>query len=261
MSYRLKEIRYFGRHVKILCQNENGPCPLISICNVLLLRGHVTIHPDFSEITLNSVIQLVANRILEYSAESEGTSDEVILMQQKRVTEVISILPKLQYGLDVNVKFDAVSNFEYTQELDCFDAAGVPIVHGWVLDPQDRVAADVIKNMSYNLAIYKLVESRALADSIQSRQLATSGNIESVLDETDPTGSSESDRKLLEEGRVIESFLNDTASQLTYIGLMGLYDTVGEGFKVKIAMTISYRVWCSQGGYVLSSVIIISVRC
>ncbi|CAE7462192.1 Mindy2, partial [Symbiodinium microadriaticum] len=35
--------------------------------------------------------------------------------------------------------------------------------------------------------------------------------------------------QLLHDGRVIESFLEDAASQLTYLGLLGLYDSLGEG--------------------------------
>jgi hypothetical protein len=228
MSYRLKEIRYFGRTVKILCQNENGPCPLISICNVLLLSGRVTIHPDYGEITLDSVIQLVANRTIEYSSESENEVEDVRMMHQQRVSDVISILPKLQFGLDVNVKFDSVSNFEYTRELDCFDAAGVPIYHGWILDPQDSVTADAIRGMSYNLVIYRLVESRALADEIKSWQVDDEEKA-SVEGHKAPRVLTADEKKLLSDGHVIETFLADTASQLTYIGLMALYDSVSEG--------------------------------
>lgn len=38
MSYTLKKIQYYNRSVGILCQSENGPCPLLAICNVLLLQ-------------------------------------------------------------------------------------------------------------------------------------------------------------------------------------------------------------------------------
>jgi len=31
--------------VPILCQNENGPCPLLAIGNVLLLQSNISIHP------------------------------------------------------------------------------------------------------------------------------------------------------------------------------------------------------------------------
>ena len=263
-SYRLKQIYYLGRSVKIICQNENGPCPLIALCNILLLSGHATIHPDYGEVTLDSVIQMVANRILEYSAGSQDNSEDVKLMQQQRVNEVISILPNLQYGLDVNVKFDSVSSFEYTRELDCFDAAGVPIYHGWILDPQDQRTASVIQGMSYNLVIFRLVESRALADELKARKRAESHTSPSdaggpVIEETHlhsspspsapplDTALTPSQQKLLSDGHIIQAFLSDTASQLTYMGLMGLYDSVGEGVSIKQSFLLVSSMSC---GYV-----------
>lgn len=35
-------------------QNENGPCPLLALANVLLLRGGIEIHPDYSEVTFEA---------------------------------------------------------------------------------------------------------------------------------------------------------------------------------------------------------------
>mgnify|MGYP004228589791 FL=1 len=32
-------------------QNNNGPCPLLALANVLLLQGGIHIHPDYSEVT------------------------------------------------------------------------------------------------------------------------------------------------------------------------------------------------------------------
>ncbi|KAJ0672224.1 putative MINDY deubiquitinase [Helianthus annuus] len=35
--YYTKPIRFFGNITPIILQNENGPCPLLAICNVLKL--------------------------------------------------------------------------------------------------------------------------------------------------------------------------------------------------------------------------------
>ena len=35
-------------------QNENGPCPLLALANVLLLRGGIEIHPDYPEVTFEA---------------------------------------------------------------------------------------------------------------------------------------------------------------------------------------------------------------
>lgn len=51
------------------------------------------------------------------------------------------VLPKLSTGLDVNVRFTGVSDFEYTPECIVFDLLNVPLYHGWLVDPQVRLWA------------------------------------------------------------------------------------------------------------------------
>ena len=40
-SYKLKVIKFFGREVPVVVQNDNGPCPLLAISNILLLRNQM----------------------------------------------------------------------------------------------------------------------------------------------------------------------------------------------------------------------------
>ncbi len=41
--YKLKRIDFFGRKVPIALQNENGPCPLLAIANILLLKKQIVL--------------------------------------------------------------------------------------------------------------------------------------------------------------------------------------------------------------------------
>lgn len=54
------------------------------------------------------------------------------------MADAVTVLPKLATGLDVNVRFTGVSDFEYTPECSVFDLLGVPLYHGWLVDPQVR---------------------------------------------------------------------------------------------------------------------------
>ena len=49
-SYRLKRISIRGRSVPVVMQNENGPCPLLAIANVLLLRNQIQLPGGASEV-------------------------------------------------------------------------------------------------------------------------------------------------------------------------------------------------------------------
>jgi hypothetical protein len=74
--YLIKRIRFLGRNVPVLCQNENGPCPLLAICNILLLRGSIQIHPDISCISSEELIEEVMGTI-ESSGFGLGRGEEL----------------------------------------------------------------------------------------------------------------------------------------------------------------------------------------
>eukprot|EP00608_Synchroma_pusillum_P003509 CAMPEP_0198432854 /NCGR_PEP_ID=MMETSP1452-20131203/24385_1 /TAXON_ID=1181717 /ORGANISM="Synchroma pusillum, Strain CCMP3072" /LENGTH=178 /DNA_ID=CAMNT_0044153339 /DNA_START=56 /DNA_END=589 /DNA_ORIENTATION=+ len=157
MAYRLRKINFLGRQHVVICQAENGPCPLIALSNVLLLTKRLEIHSDLSFISMPELITLVANRLFE---SNPPLADEALqLNQQQQLDAVVNMLPRLQYGLDVNLKFTDVDAFEFTEELAAFDLLDVHLYHGWLVDPQEE-AASVVGGLSYN----QLVE-RAIATS------------------------------------------------------------------------------------------------
>ena len=51
---------------------------------------------------------------------------------------VIKLLPRLQYGLDVNVRFNSIRGFEFTEEMAAFDMSGITLLHGWIVVPEDK---------------------------------------------------------------------------------------------------------------------------
>ena len=141
--YSVKWIEFNGRRVATIMQNENGPCPLISICNCLLLRGHLKLEPDGLELIENDkLIQMLANLLLNefvprYMQQqlNRGVS-EVELNLEQNISDALSIFESLQYGLNVNVRFDKCTSFEYTREMDIFDLFSIALYHGWLIDPQ-----------------------------------------------------------------------------------------------------------------------------
>lgn len=216
MEFSLKPIRFFGRECPIICQNENGPCPLLAIANVLLLQNKISISTDRSLISLSELTQIVANVILE-KIGSSTLPDHI-----KLVESVLNILPKLARGLDLNVIFSGVNKFEFTEEISVFDALGIQLLHGWVYDGNDTVTASVIGNQSYNHLIFKLVEYKSLSTK------TTEGSQDSqTADASAEETEQEKDLKLLQyEGSIMEAFLNKTAQQFTYAGMLALYNTL-----------------------------------
>ena len=53
-SFPIKRIKFLGRSgVPIFIQNENGPCPLLAIANVLSLRNQLELPATSTSLTLS----------------------------------------------------------------------------------------------------------------------------------------------------------------------------------------------------------------
>ena len=127
--FLLKEINFLSRKVKIVIQNENGPCPLLALVNTLLLRKAITIPMHKDMISLDELLAMVAGRMLD-SNKSEDKN------MQQNIQDAIAILSKLATGIDVNPKFHSTKGFEFTDEIAIFDLLDISLYHGWIVDPE-----------------------------------------------------------------------------------------------------------------------------
>lgn len=158
--YKLKRIDFFGRTVPIALQNENGPCPLLAIANVLLLRKQIELPEQAPDVSQNRLVSLVAGYLLDANDEQKlgkNLPEEYKANLRKNVSDAIAILAKLTTGIDVNVRFHDVKGFEFTDEISIFDLMDISLVHGWLVDPQDSIAASALGQKSYNEAVEQLI--------------------------------------------------------------------------------------------------------
>ena len=137
-------------------QNENGPCPLLAVANALLLRGAISVHEDIASISFEELTSLIAGYMFDRNPLADAP--EVRANQQRNLDDCMALFPKLNRGLDVNVKFDKVDAMEYSEDLLIFDLLNVRLLHGWVLDPQDVATARVVGALSYNQLVEKVIE-------------------------------------------------------------------------------------------------------
>ncbi|RNA13937.1 FAM63A isoform X1 [Brachionus plicatilis] len=193
--FAIKWISFFGRKVPIVLQNINGPCPLISICNVLLLRDQMHLANNIEVISNEILIQKLADLLFnEFVPRLQENASKSVINFEQIISDSLTIFEKLQYGLDVNVKFTGVSDFEYTREMDIFDIFAISLYHGWLIDPEQTEFYQYLADKSYN----QLVE------------ISINGN--------ENSDTEKATLKLL-----AEDFLKSTASQLTYYGLSALH--------------------------------------
>jgi len=194
--YQVKWVTWRKVRCPVITQNENGPCPLISIVNVLLLRGKLSLPDGCQVISAGQLLEWLADLLLDLREEDQAARPDF----QHNINDAIAVLPKLQTGLDVNVRFTGVGDFEYTEDSLIFDLLDISLYHGWLVDPQTTEVAAAVANMSYNQLVETIISNRSSADSdAMSRAL------------------------------VAEQWLEDSRSQLTYHGLAELSTTLKEG--------------------------------
>ncbi|KAK0137383.1 Ubiquitin carboxyl-terminal hydrolase MINDY-2 [Merluccius polli] len=196
--YHIKWIKWKDDNTPIITQNENGPCPLLAIMNVLLLAWKVKMPPMMEIITAEQLMEYLGDYILD--SKPKEISEAQRLNYEQNMSDAMAVLHKLQTGLDVNVKFTGVRVFEYTPECIVFDLLDIPLYHGWLVDPQMHDIVKAVGNCSYNQLVEKIISCKQSENS-----------------------------ELAGEGIVAEQFLSSTATQLTYHGLCELTSTVQEG--------------------------------
>ncbi|KAK9239487.1 hypothetical protein V1525DRAFT_398227 [Lipomyces kononenkoae] len=200
--FKVRSIKWFDpygqmRESPIILQNENGPCPLLALVNTLILStapGQETplsrISTTRTEINALYLLELLGDLLLS-SAVAASTD----------VNNVLSLLPSLHTGLNINPRFDGT--FEESEELALFRAFEVDLVHGWVSNPDNSY----VHNALMKAASYEGAQGILVAMS----ELAT------TLDKGEPLTTDEV--LTMERGRIIDHFLNQTATQLTPFGL------------------------------------------
>ncbi|GMN32411.1 hypothetical protein TIFTF001_003666 [Ficus carica] len=75
LVHKTKLIQFLGRTTPIVVQNDNGPCPLLAICNILLLRNNLNLSPETTEVSQEKLLSLVAERLIDSNSDFEFTPE------------------------------------------------------------------------------------------------------------------------------------------------------------------------------------------
>jgi len=57
-----------------------------------------------------------------------------------------------------------ISHFEYTPECVVFDLLDIPLVHGWLVDPNLKSVAEAVATFSYNQLVERIIENKNSKD-------------------------------------------------------------------------------------------------
>ncbi|KAI3703516.1 hypothetical protein L1987_73646 [Smallanthus sonchifolius] len=239
--YKTKVIQFFGRDTPIILQNDNGPCPLLAICNILkllqsgnilLLRDELGLNSDVTEVSQGKLLTLVAERLIDPISNVNDKDAGDVVNRHQTVADAIDLLPGLAKGMDVNIKFRRIDDFEWTKEHAIFDLLDIPLYHGWLIDSNDSDTLNAFGSKSYNTVMEELVALEF--QSRRTRYIADWVSFETVPREADETihagrlFSTGSVGITAIQGELMREFLKENAIQLTRYGLFRLhYDLFG----------------------------------
>lgn len=191
-EYQVKWINFHETLYAVVTQNENGPCPLLAVINVLLLRGQVSLPKGVKVVSEKDLLELVGDCILKLKPKDMVESEQ--LNYEQIIGDVLDLVQTLPNGLDVNPYFTGARLFEYTPSCAFFDVLGIRLLHGWVVDPEQKQLVELLNGMGYNQ-----VAEKAISSSYD------------------------------DNAAILQHFLETTASQLTEHGLWELCEELADG--------------------------------
>ena len=195
--------------VSYLMQGANGPCPLLALCNILLFRDVLSLPAELTEITFESLVGKLANILIDKNkaADTDDTLRAILDMS-------VGLLGSLNKGLDVDVTFNSIDGFEYTDAMSIFDLLDIHVYHGWVVSEDDLCSYPYMCQISYNKALVKLTEYEDLKSK--------------VLNGLEVSTLSPVNRQIIEEGEAISKWLTENSTQLTSDGVIQLNSALGD---------------------------------
>ncbi|KAI5787256.1 hypothetical protein EDC01DRAFT_617909 [Geopyxis carbonaria] len=211
--YQIKHVNLISpgseevHRVPILLQNANGPCPLMALVNSITLTTPTSVRSALSQtlefreqISLSLLLQVVFEELMTHS---QGLPD---------IGDLFAFLTTLHTGMNVNPRFDtppdSPGGFESTREYALYGSFNVPLVHGWLPEPNSPTAEALARSAkTYDESMLLLFAEEEAITRLTSSATST---------------PSPADQTLLQDAGLVRAFVESSATQLTPHGLTAL---------------------------------------
>jgi hypothetical protein len=236
-AFQVKAIDFQGKPAHILLQDQNGPCPLLALANVLLLQRRIPL-PRMGGgndcILGEDLLRTLAEYVICRS-EREGLPDPLLsgpsspgarqggrkVASPDAISQALDLLPSLYTGLPIDPAFSGPGAFEPSPELSLFQALDVRLAHGWVVDPEDGECWELLHPLTYNALVERILQAQDVMEAPVPTSMPAS--TPAIPATPDVVGERE---RLLQTGRVGRAFLGGNPTQLTYHGLVALLESL-----------------------------------
>ncbi|KAG4432568.1 hypothetical protein IFR05_011956 [Cadophora sp. M221] len=244
-TYEIKKISWHDvnavqnpRVSPILVQNANGPCPLLALVNALTLSTPAEVETALVE-TLRSREQVSLGLLLDavFDELMSGRRGDAA-QELPDVSDLYKFLLTLHTGMNVNPRFfpnpptkasndprNSMSHvhpsereeglpgsFEDTREMKLYSTFSVPLIHGWLAEPDSPAFAALKRSANSYEDAQNLMFDEADLESKLSRE-----------------GLSFEEQGRLEDIATIKAFFASNATQLTTNGLATITASIAPG--------------------------------
>ena len=219
LLFSTKKVNFNGNQHTILLQNENGPCLLLALANILILSKEYeyvseklqSLVNGGTNIPLSELLDTIAGIGMEISSFSHngnsGSSD---------LETTLKLLPTLHTGLNINPRFDG--SFQDTPEMSVFNLFKIHVIHMWLM-PEDDPKFAQLRRMSYEEA----------QDLLTKVDCSAHEQDDSFHPDKMNVGRRDVENALLIDSINIKEFLESSPTQMTAAGI----DSVQKSLKDK----------------------------
>ncbi|TIB36186.1 hypothetical protein E3P81_00053 [Wallemia ichthyophaga] len=208
-----------GTRVKVVTQNENGPCSLLALVNILIMRGNLQLSPaSRTSVDYDYISSIIAEFLLRKHIPKDSPYS---------ISDALNVLPHTRYGLDLNPHFHSPyalnpSSVRHKGAIDLFALCDVPLVHGWVCDRQSPNSDVILQDFeNYDHATQVIAEGYHLAGVLP--------NSNSINRDTNEGDLSSQQQEIVRKARILAQFIDSSRTQMTLTGLFVLTECLSSG--------------------------------
>eukprot|EP01084_Bolivina_argentea_P264458 447977_1 len=145
------------------------------------------------------------NNEKEKEEDSKELEEKEMDLKIKQIEECVALFPKLEEGLDINIKFSDGCDFEENPGYRMFSHYGFKLFHGWVVNPND------------NSELFSLIGTKSYDETIDY-----------LISDPDKEATEDEKKELEANKDIIRKFFSESATQLTSYGLERLFKLMDE---------------------------------
>eukprot|EP01083_Nonionella_stella_P249836 863453_1 len=100
MEYKIQLIHFNNKKTHRILQNVGGPCPLLGLCNVLLLNNDIRVNQQISSIKFKDLTYCLKDHLQKLFERNMGSKNNINESQManaiQNIEDCVKLFPKLE---------------------------------------------------------------------------------------------------------------------------------------------------------------------